>query len=116
MADSDSNTKMHDLMTKNGQREIVVEFETVRLIRKRAKTTFAICPDCGSESDFVSISAAAELFAIEAEDLCSFADANGIHRRGKENICVRSLLSVMNGPKYRKEIRLIDSGAGPDQN
>jgi len=102
-------------MTKNGQREIVVEIETVRLIRKRAKTTAAICPDCGTESDLVSISAAAELFAIEAEDLRSFANANGVHLQPDEQICIRSLLRVMNEPDTRKEIRSIGRGADPNR-
>jgi hypothetical protein len=103
-------------MKKAGQREIVVEFETVRSIRRRTRSTIAICPECGSESDLVSISAAAELFGIRVEELSSFADANGVHRQIDEMICVRSLLSAMNRQKFRKEIRMISSGAIPDQN
>ncbi len=102
-------------MTKNGQREIVVEFETVRTIRRRTRSTIVICPECGSESDLVSISAAAELFAIGVDELNSFADANGVHRPMNEQICVKSLLSVMNSQKFRKEIRMISSGAISDQ-
>jgi len=107
--------KMYELMTKYGQREIVVEIETVRLIRKRAKTTIAMCPDCGTESDLVSISAAAELFAIGPEKLRSFANANGVHLQPEEQICIPSLLRVMNGPDHRKEIRSIGRDADPDR-
>ena len=115
LADSDFNTKTHYLMKKTGQREIVVEFETVRSIRRRTRSTIAICRECGSESDLVSISAAAELFAIGVEELRSFADASGVHRQLDELICVQSLLRAMNSQKYRKEIRMISSGAISDQ-
>lgn len=94
-------------MTAESKREIVVEFERVQLIRKRAKTTFRYCAKCGGEKDFVGISAAAELFEISAVDLLTFVDQNAVHHSGngwyESGICIASLLEVIHqGNRGRK--------------
>ena len=48
-------------MTPKGKREIVVEYEQIRLIRKRARTALAHCDKCGTEADFVRLTDAAAI-------------------------------------------------------
>ncbi len=90
---------MPAFMTAESKREIVVEFERVQMIRKRAKTTFRYCEKCGGEKDFVGIRAAAELFEISSVDLLAFVDQNAVHHSGngwyESGICIASLLEVM---------------------
>jgi len=89
---------MHDLMTTKRQREIVIEFEKVQLIRKRAKTTLQRCEGCNAESDFVGLREAAELFGITVGDLTKFVVSNAVHFRDEEYgtaICIASLLAAM---------------------
>lgn len=98
---------MHDLMTTKRQREIVIEFERVQLIRKRAHTTIVNCSRCNSDVDFVTASLAAELFDIELDEFLGFVTRFGVHRELEPTgtaICVPSLLAAMqqrhgNGPK-----------------
>ncbi len=95
---NDFNTKMHDLMTTKHQREIVIEFEKVQLIRKRAKTTLGHCERCNAEADFVGIRSAAELFGITAKDLTQFVVNSAVHYANEEfgtAICIPSLLAIM---------------------
>jgi len=82
-------------MTAQRQREIVIEFEKVRTIRKRAKTTFELCEGCGNEVDFVALHLAAELFETATGDLAAFVTANGVHTGATLDICIPSLLAVM---------------------
>jgi hypothetical protein len=81
------------------QREIVIEFEKVRTIRKRAATTLSNCVRCSAETDSVSIETAAELFEITGEDLFRFVRQNNCHFHvssdGKTYLCVPSLLERM---------------------
>ncbi len=80
-------------------REIVIEFERVQLITKKAKTRVVLCTECGSETDFVSLRDAAELFDTEIDLLTSFIAANGCHFRtdsvGSPFVCIHSLLDAM---------------------
>ena len=75
---------MHDFMTAGRQREIVIEFEKVQLIRKRAKTTLAHCERCNAEADFVGVRLAAELFGIAVGDLTQFVVNNAVHYKDEE--------------------------------
>lgn len=91
------------------EREIVIEFEKVQMIRRRARTIYKYCRGCGAEKDFVGVRAAAALFGITAEELHSFVSANAVHLAAvgtnTNSICIPSLLEVMrlkqdnNGPK-----------------
>jgi hypothetical protein len=97
-------------MTTKRQREIVIEFEKVQLIRKRAKTTLGHCELCNAESDFVGIRSAAELFGITAKDLTQFVVNSAVHYANEEfgtAICVASLLSVMQEKAGGGGVRLI---------
>ncbi len=97
-------------MTAERQREIVVEFERIQLIRKRAKTRLSFCDHCGRNSDQVGLVAAAELFDIPAADLESFVNANNVHFDADSQICLTSLLGAMNDKKDLGGIRLIGDG------
>lgn len=98
-------------MTAKQQREIVIEFEKVQLIRKRAKTTLAFCGSCGGEADFVELQAAARLFDTSDGDLATFVASNAVHIDLDTKICIPSLLSVMHERNNVHEVKLIDTPA-----
>lgn len=89
-------------------REIVIEFEKVQMIRKRARTIYTFCRSCGSEKDFVGVRAAAALFGITIDELSSFVSANAVHLAAigpnGNGICVASLLEVMQTMRSTKRI------------
>jgi hypothetical protein len=80
-------------------REIVIEFEHVRLVRKRCKTHFMLCSKCQADSDFISLTEAASLFTVEREKLLQFIKANSIHYNagsgGEIYVCLVSFLASM---------------------
>ncbi len=80
-------------------REIVIEYEKLQLIQKRATTQVVVCRKCRSESDFVALSDAAELFNTPVETLAAFVSANRCHVEtdsdGSVHVCVGSLLARM---------------------
>lgn len=86
-------------MTAKKQREIVIEFEKVQTIRKRAKTDLVACPGCLTESDAVSLNEAAELFETNRDELLRFIEQNNCHYHvnfeDKVYLCVPSLLDKM---------------------
>ncbi len=92
-------------MTAKRQREIVVEFEMLKRVRKRAKTVLDDCGPCGLATDLVLIQDAAELFEYETEDLLRFAAQNGCHYQiladGSIFLCVVSLLDRMKASNQR---------------
>ena len=94
-------------MTTKKQREIVIEFERIKLIRKRAKSRLAHCGGCGGNADLVKIMVVAGLFDVSNKDLAEFVDANAIHRGSDSEICINSLLQAMQEKNARKGIRLI---------
>ena len=87
-------------MTAQIQREIVIEFEKIQLIRKRARTMLMHCDGCGTASDAVSQTEAAELFEITPGNLFQFIKQNDCHYQvsysGQTWLCVVSLLDRMN--------------------
>ena len=102
---------MHDLMTTKRQREIVIEFEKIQLIRKRARTRLEYCEGCGTEADLIEMRVAAELFDTNITDLTEFVVKNSVHY-SKEGaaivICIPSLLATMHEKQIGTETRLID--------
>lgn len=104
---------MHDLMTTKRQREIVIEFERVQLIRKRAQTTIVGCSECNSDVDFVTASLAAELFDIELSEFLGFVTRFAVHHEpgpAGTAICVPSLLATMQ-QRHGKGPKLIEGPA-----
>ena len=61
------------------EREIVVELEHVRLVRRSARTSLQFCEKCRQESDFVSAADAARIFDLDAEKFGSLIETNGWH-------------------------------------
>ena len=101
---------MHDFMATTRQREIVIEFEKIQLIRKRAMTTLEYCERCNAESDFVGMRLAAELFGITAKDLTQFVVNSAVHYANESSgaaICITSLLAIMNERHNGNPARLI---------
>ena len=85
-------------MATRRQCEIVIEFEKIQLIRKRAMTTLEYCGRCNAESDFVGTRLAADLFGITAKDLTQFVVNNAVHYANEQfgtAICIASLLAIM---------------------
>ncbi len=90
-------------MTTKRQREIVIKFEQVKMIRKRARTELHHCDNCGRLVDFVSTQTAAQLFEISKESLADFVTSKGIHIRSAVDggsVCVTSLLETMQTLKH----------------
>lgn len=98
-------------MTTKRQREIVIEFEQVKMIRKRAKTQMLNCRSCLRETDFVPLPVAAELFATETEQIFTFIQARGCHfetaAQGEILLCLVSLLTQMKSNTSISGIKLI---------
>ena len=93
------------------QREIVIEFERVQFIRKRAKTHLINCRECRRETDFVSLREAASLFGTSVEQLFEFIKINNSHyeidANGEIFICLISLLAQMKAKTNISQIKLI---------
>jgi hypothetical protein len=81
------------------QRELIIEFERVQLVRKKAKTHLIFCRNCGREVDFVSLREASSLFATPAENLLKFIKINQSHFEtgagGEIYVCLISFLTAM---------------------
>lgn len=90
-------------MTTN--REVVIEYERIQLIRKRAKTDLANCPRCGHTADHVSLETAIDLFETTADGLCDFVEKNNCHHHKATTgtlLCLDSLLAVMKTRRLRQ--------------
>jgi hypothetical protein len=92
-------------------REIVIEFERVQIIRKRAKTHLINCRMCRHEVDFVSLREAATLFGTNVEQLFQFIKINHSHYEinagGEIFICLISLLAQMKAKTNISQIKLL---------
>lgn len=99
------------MMKMQKHREIVIEFERVQLIRKRAKTHLIDCRECRREVDFVTLREAATLFGTSVEQLFEFIKINNCHYEidagGEIFICLVSLLAQMKAKTNISQIKLI---------
>ena len=81
------------------EREVVVEIEHTKLIRKRASTRLKFCRGCKESTDFVPITKAAELFEGEPVKILDFINSNSCHflvdSDGDIYICLADLLTAM---------------------
>lgn len=95
-------------MVTSGQREIVIEFEKVQTIRKRAKTMLISCSGCQGDADAVSLADAAELFETSRHELVRFIEQNNchyhIHLDDRIYLCVPSLLASMERHKVERNL------------
>jgi len=93
------------------KREIVIEFERVQLVRKKALTHIIFCRNCGREVDFVSLREATALFTTQAENLLQFVRASGSHFEtgadGEIFLCLVSFLAAMKAKTNLSRIKLI---------
>jgi len=98
-------------MTPKKQREIVIEFEKVQCIRKRAKVHVSHCGECGGDADFVGLTAASSLFGIEMDDLFSFVRVNRCHfQAGKAHdhlICLTALIKAIRSKQQNSRLKLL---------
>lgn len=93
------------------KREIVIEFERVQLVRRKARTHVIVCRGCGREVDFVCLNEAVALFAAKPENLLQFVRLNNIHfETGADGvilICLVSFLTAMRAKTGISQIKLI---------
>ena len=95
-------------MTPKTNREIVIEYEKIQLIRKRAKTELSHCERCGETADFVPLDAAAELFETHSNDLLAFVRSNSCHHRRETTtmLCIKSLLATIKTRSLDQQLKL----------
>ena len=93
------------------QRELIIEFERVQLVRKKAKTQLVFCRNCGREVDFISLREASSLFSTPAENLLQFVRISQSHfesgANGEIYICLVSFLTAMKAKTNISQIKLI---------
>ena len=93
------------------QRELIIEFERVQLVRKKAKTHLIFCRNCGREVDFVSLREASSLFGTHAENLLQFIKINNSHfetdANGEIYVCLISFLTAMKAKTNLSNIKLL---------
>ena len=98
-------------METGSPREIVVEIEHTRLIRKRACTTVRFCRECKRSTDFLSLAKAAELFEVTTLTLFEFAQSSSRHlvveSDGEIHICLADLLPAMSKRMKTKSFNLL---------
>ena len=99
------------MMAAKRQREIVIEYERIQLIRKRANTELAHCDKCGGDGYFVHLSQAAELFGTAEMELFDFIKHNSCHYRSDVGagvqLCLASLLACMKAKTFNQQIKMI---------
>lgn len=93
------------------RREIVIEFERVQIVRKKAETQLICCRACGREVDFISLLEAAALFTTHAEKLLQFVRTSSSHfetgANGEILLCLVSLLDKMKARANVSQIKMI---------
>ena len=102
-------------MTAKKQREIVIEFERIQLIRKRARSKLAHCSGCGGTADLIELATAAGLFEVPDKELDAFVNAHEIHRGPYSEICINSLLEAMQEQTAKKAMSLIGTNDMPNR-
>jgi hypothetical protein len=94
------------------QRELIIEFERVQLVRKKAKTHLIFCKSCGRDADFVSLREASTLFGTQIENLFRFIKINNSHYEtntdGEIYICLVSFLACMKSKTNISQIKLLE--------
>ena len=98
-------------MEGSAHREVVLEIEHIKIIRKRAKTSPSYCPECGKTTDFISVSCAAKLFSTTPSELFEFSQSYACHFRvgNEQNIvlCLTDLLAAMSKRMKKGTVKLL---------
>lgn len=95
---------------KGMKREIVIEVEQVRLVRKRTSSQLRYCVECHRHTDFVSLRRAAELFERDKDEMALFIRTNACHIQRHFNeiqICLVALLGAIETVIHKPRIRII---------
>ena len=81
------------------KRDVVLEIEQVRIVRRRMKTSFVFCRGCSKSTDFIELVKAADLFGVTNAELYDFVRTNRCHfivaGDGEICVCVTDLLAAM---------------------
>ena len=96
--------------TKTAEREVVIEYERIQFIRKRAKTDSFYCERCGTVADFVRVAYAAALFEMDVDNIIAFANGNGCHYReeyGDVSLCLSSFLARIKANAISSDTKLM---------
>ena len=98
-------------MEGSQHREVVLEIEHIKVVRKRAKTRLARCGECNKTTDFITVARAAELFSTSAAELFEFTQSYGCHFRvenGQEiTLCLTDLLTAMSKRMRTGTVKLL---------
>lgn len=94
------------------KREIVIEFERVQIVRKKARTHVNFCRNCARDVDFLALAEAAALFTTQAEHLLQFVRISNSHFEttadGEIYICLVSFLLAMRANTNLSRIKLLE--------
>jgi hypothetical protein len=85
-------------MITDSAREIIVEIERVKTIRKRCRTRILFCRECDAETDFITLQEAASLFEVNDSLIKSFVRHHICPSNQNESgmlVCLSSLLAHM---------------------
>jgi len=98
-------------MGRSRQREVVLEIEHVKIVRKRAKSNLMFCRDCGRTTDFLALTEAAKLFSTTAAALFEFSQTYVCHYRLENEqdffLCLTDLLTAMGRKMKSGTVRLL---------
>ena len=92
------------------KREVVVEIEQVRRVRKRVSSQMRFCVECGRHVDFITLRHATELFEREPDELVRFIRVNSCHTQqhgGDIQICLIAFLGAIETATNNSRIRMI---------
>jgi hypothetical protein len=99
-------------MIGSPQREVVLEIERVRTVRKRVRTSLRFCRGCARRTDFISVARAAELFSVAQSGLLGFAQSQGCHFVVEDNadifLCLADLLTAMTKRMRIEKSRILE--------
>jgi hypothetical protein len=98
-------------MEGSPQREVVLEIEHTKIVRKRARTSLRYCRNCERTTDFITIAAAAELFSTTPAALFEFSQSYVCHFRidnGQDVLlCLTDLLDAMSKRMKKGTVKLL---------
>lgn len=93
------------------EREVIVEIEQIRVVRKRANTSIRWCEACSKMTDFLSLTRAAELFELAPATVYEFINRHSCHfaigHEGEICICLTDMLSAMSKRISKGKVRLL---------
>ena len=98
-------------MEGSQHREVVLEIEHVKVVRKRAKTNLAFCRECSKTTDFITVARAAELFSTTTIEMFEFSQSQGCHFRVDQSqnvlLCLTDLLTAMSKRMRMGTVKLL---------